>query len=121
MTDREMATREMTTRERIRYLRHELRLTQEKFSKQISLSTSYLAGLETGERKINERVIRLISNAFNVSEHWINTGEGQIFNEGLDASLSKVTNLFKSLSPKSKECALEQLNALYELERTLKS
>jgi len=77
--------------------------------------------METGERKVNDRIIRLISNAFNVDEHWLKTGDGEMFNEGLDASIAKVTSLFKSLSSHYQACALEQINALFELERSLKS
>jgi len=111
----------MTVNERVRSVRHALNLTQMKFSKQISISTSYLAGIEIGDRKVNERVIRLIGSEFNINEHWLKTGDGEMFSEDVDASIAKITSLFKSLSPQFQMCALEQMDTLFELEQSLKS
>jgi transcriptional regulator with XRE-family HTH domain len=111
----------MSINERIKYIRNHLNLTQVKFSERIAISTSYLAGLELGDKKVNERIIRLIVNEFSIDEHWFKTGNGEMFNENSNISVAKITSLFKSLSPQYQACALEQVNALFELERSLKS
>jgi len=106
----------MTVNERIRVVRNSLNLTQEKFAKQISISTSYLAGIETGARDANNRVIRLIGNAFNVDEHWLKTGEGEMLNEGADEDISRIIGCFKSLNPQYQELALKMMDFLSELD-----
>ena len=65
---------EKTINERVKYLRNVLELTQEKFSKQIAISTSYLASIKVGERRVNDRVVLLICHEFNVNDHWLKTG-----------------------------------------------
>ena len=107
--------------ERVRNVRNSLGLTQEKFSKAIDISISYLAGIETKKRNVNQRIIRLIVNAFNVDEDWFETGEGEMFNEGTDAILSKFTGAVKSLSPQGRTFGWEMLSALLEYERSSKS
>ena len=106
----------MSTRERIRQLRGELRLTQEKFSRTIKISTSYLAGIENGAREANPRIVRLIANEFNVNESWLQSGEGEIFKDDTDAPLAALIGHFRFLSPQAQECALKQIQALCDLE-----
>ena len=107
----------MTGAKRVKFIRRTLGLKQKDFAMQISVSTSYLASVETEVRNLNDRTIRLISDAFNVNGHWIKTGDGEMFNDGVDASVAKITGLFKSLSSQFQESAIEQLRALVELER----
>ena len=96
--------------ERIRAVRHGLGLTQEKFSKAIDISISFLAGIETYMRNVNPRIIRLIIVTFNVNEVWFETGEGEMFNEGMDPFVAKFTGGIKKLSPESREFAWKFIN-----------
>jgi len=105
----------MSISKRIREVRHTLSLTQTKFAERIAISTSYLAGIEAGSKKINDRVIRLISAEFSVDEQWLRTGQGNMYNEVATVGIVKITNIFKSLSAKYQECALAQISALSEL------
>ena len=107
--------------ERVRSVRNSLGLTQEKFSKAIDISISYLAGIETKKRNVNQRIIRLIVNAFKVDEDWFETGTGEMFNEGTDVVVSKFTGAVKSLTPQSREFAWDLMSALVEFDRALKS
>jgi len=111
----------MTINDRIKSIRNSLNLTQTKFAERIAISTSYLAAIELGNKRAHERVVRLIINEFNISEQWLTAGKGEMYNTDWDASLAKVTTLFKSLSPEVQACAVEQLDALSDLERSLKS
>jgi len=107
--------------ERVRAVRNSLGLTQEKFSKAIDISISYLAGIETKKRNVNQRIVRLIVNAFKVDEDWFETGEGEMFNEGSDAIIAKFTGAVKSLSPQGRTFAWELVSAVLEYDRSLKS
>ena len=101
--------------ERIKQVRRTLNLTQSAFGKRIAISTSYLASMEIGDKKVNDRTIRLITMEFGVDEHWLRTGEGSMYNEEADVFLAKATSLFRLLNLKYQEFALVQLNALVEL------
>lgn len=58
----------MFIHERIREIRQALGLSQAKFAKDISISSGYVAGLELGNRKVNDRLIKLICAQYNVNE-----------------------------------------------------
>ena len=111
----------MSINKRIRETRQAIGLTQTKFAERIAISISYLAGMELGNKKVNERTVRLISTEFNVNEHWLRTGEGSVFSEGADAKIAKISSLFKSLNPHFQDCALNQLNELAELNNMYKN
>ena len=66
----------MTLNQRIKYIREMLGLSQAKFAIAISISNGYIAGLELGKRKVNDRIIKLICSEFNVNERWLRYEEG---------------------------------------------
>ena len=65
--------------ERIKILREELHLSQEKFAERIMLTKNFVSLVETGQRSLSERSISLICEKFNVNETWLRTGEGDMF------------------------------------------
>ena len=66
--------------ERISLIRKEARLTQEEFGARIGgLSRNYIWMLEKGDRVPSDRTISDICREFNVSETWLRTGEGEMF------------------------------------------
>ena len=65
--------------ERIKELRKHLGLTQAEFGDKISMRQTGVAWLESGERKITDRVITTICAVFGVDEIWLRTGEGEMF------------------------------------------
>lgn len=71
----------MTINERVKYLRKYLNLTLEKFGEQISIKKNSLSQIESGKNNLTDRNIILICETFNVNEHWLRTGEGEIFRE----------------------------------------
>jgi transcriptional regulator with XRE-family HTH domain len=101
--------------DRIKEVRQSLGLTQVKFAERIAVSTSHLAGMELGVKTIHDRILRLISSEFNVDEHWLKTGEGEMYYKSSNANLGKMNSLFKSLSPNFHETVLAQLKALSDL------
>lgn len=68
----------MTINQRVKQVRQALNLSQAKFAKEISISNGYIAGIELENRNVNDRIIKLISATFNVNEHWLRTGEGDM-------------------------------------------
>ena len=60
-------------------LRKELGLSQAKFAEKLKLSRNFIGLIESGERSISERTINDICRIFNVNNHWLRTGEGEMF------------------------------------------
>jgi transcriptional regulator with XRE-family HTH domain len=66
--------------ERIKYLRKEIfKMSQDEFGNRIGISRSNVANIEIGRINITDRVLSDISSEFNVNEHWLRTGEGDMF------------------------------------------
>jgi transcriptional regulator with XRE-family HTH domain len=110
----------MPIKERLREVRKTVGLTHAKFAQRIAVSTGYLAGMELGDKKINERAIKLICTEFNVDATWFRTGEGEMFNKDSDVRIAQMISLFKSLNSNFQDCALKQLNDLAEVYCKLK-
>ena len=106
----------MTKGERVRQVRSTLGLTQKSLADRIAVSASYYASIERGDKEVNNRIVLLISREFGISRHWLNTGEGELYDKSEDVNLAKIVSLFKSLNPVYQECALSQMNALYDLQ-----
>lgn len=67
--------------ERVKMVRTELNLTQSEFGAKIVVAQNYLSNIEKGYRDVTEKIIKIICSEFNVNEHWLRTGEGEIFIE----------------------------------------
>lgn len=65
--------------ERIKELRKALSLTQQEFSERIGVKRNTVAQYEMGRNPPNDTVITLICREFNVSEEWLRTGAGDMF------------------------------------------
>jgi transcriptional regulator with XRE-family HTH domain len=68
-----------SVKDRIKLLRKELELTQEKFSERLGIKRNTIAKYETGINEPTNAVISLICREFNVNEQWLRTGEGEMF------------------------------------------
>ena len=65
--------------ERIRELRKFLGLTGEKFGEKLGVTRTAISNLESGNRNLTNQMINSICIAFSVSEKWLRTGEGEMF------------------------------------------
>lgn len=72
---------------RIKTLREVLHLNQEDFGSRIGISKSAVSGYEIGRRNLSDQTIRAIVREFNVSEEWLKTGSGGMFNLTQDDEL----------------------------------
>ena len=106
----------MSIHERIREIRQALGLSQAKFAKDISISSGYVAGLELGNRKVNDRMIKLICTQYNVNEAWLRDGTGEMFRSASDSRLERIIALFQQLEPAFQDYILEQTDRLLALQ-----
>ena len=75
-----------------------------------------MGGIETGVRKVNDRILQLISTKFNVNNDWLITGEGEMFNvDKPDIRLENLVNIYKQLDKTLQDYLLKQSELLYEL------
>ena len=102
--------------ERIKQVRIVLNISQLDFSKRVFISKSSLGEIETGVRKVNDRIIQLISTRFNVNMEWIKTGKGEMFGkEKPDIRLEHLIEIYKQLDTPLQDCLLEQTESLLKL------
>ena len=110
----------MTVNERIKHLRTSLKMSQVEFAKAIFVSNGYIAELENDKRRVNDRIIHLISLTFGVSEAWLKHGTGNMYFTTPAEKLQRLTSLFNELPPRFQDYVMiqiEQLLAAIEEER----
>lgn len=78
-----------TLNERLRFLRKELGLSQTEFAASIGVSQRAISWSEQIGSNVPASTIKAICLAHNVSENWLRTGEGPIYNEGEAFSLDR--------------------------------
>lgn len=66
---------------RIKELRRNLGLTQEKFATQIGIKRNSLSQIESGINSLSPQNMLLICKEWNVSEEWLRYGTGEMFGE----------------------------------------
>lgn len=64
---------------RIKKLRRELDMTQEKFGAEIGVKGNTVAQWESGRNDPPDSAIVSICREFHVDEHWLRTGDGKMF------------------------------------------
>jgi transcriptional regulator with XRE-family HTH domain len=102
--------------QRIKQLRKALNMTQAGFSQVISLSSGYLAGIETEKRKVNDRIIKLICSSFNANENWLRRGDGEIFAQNDDKQFIKLVGLFRELEPRYQDYIFKEISLLLKMQ-----
>jgi transcriptional regulator with XRE-family HTH domain len=101
---------------RIREIRETLRLSQVQFARVISLSPGYLAGMELGDRKVNDRFVKLVCSSFNINENWLRDGKGEMFLENRDEEFTRLAALYRDLTPQYKKYVLKQIELLLDMQ-----
>ena len=64
--------------DRLKALRKALNMTQQEFADRLNIKRNTLANYETGRNEPIDAVYSLICREFNVDEHWLRTGEGEM-------------------------------------------
>jgi transcriptional regulator with XRE-family HTH domain len=102
----------MTISGRIRHIRKTLNMSQVEFAKAIYISNGYIAELECEHRRVNDRIIHLISLTFGVNEKWLKTGDGDMFYKTPGEKLQRMVGLFNELPPKFQDYVMQQIEQL---------
>jgi len=104
----------MTINERLALVRKSLKLTQRDFAKKISVATGFIASMETGDRKVNPRIMKLVSSIYDVNIQWLETGEGEMFYSCSEKDIDEIIDLYKKLNPFFKKFIIRQIRELTE-------
>lgn len=102
--------------QRVKEVRQALELSQAKFAKALSMSNGYIAGIELGHNRVNDRIIKLICFTFHVSEQWLRTGDGSMFCEKSDEAAKLAFAAFNELKPVYQDYVMKQIDLLLEIQ-----
>ncbi len=81
---------------RIKALRKDLGLTQEKFAERLNIKRNTLANYEIGRNEPIDAVVSLICREFNVNEEWLRTGQGDMYDIPLDDTAIAASNILEN-------------------------
>ena len=65
--------------DRVKVVRAELNLSQDKFAETLNVARNTIARIEMGDRSPSNRTMADICYTHNVNEQWLRTGEGEMF------------------------------------------
>ena len=69
----------MIENDRIKEVRQAKNLTLEKFGERVGVQKSAISKIEHGENAVSDQIRRAVCRGFDVNEHWLRTGEGEMF------------------------------------------
>lgn len=84
---------------RIKMIREEANLTQDKFAERIGIGKSSVSKLEIGTNNPSEQTIRDICEKFNVNREWLETGEGSMYAQISDDDFTVVNKAMLKGNP----------------------
>jgi transcriptional regulator with XRE-family HTH domain len=110
----------MEIHDRIKILRKSLGLTQVEFSEKLKLAHSIVSRIETGSVPLTDKNISLICLIFNVSEEWLRTGEGDMFNlTDNDPLIKEVIELMQKMDEPERQVVLNYVRWYNSEQQTL--
>ena len=117
----------MTIGERIKILRKEKCLSMEDFGAIIGMGKSAVSRIENGVNGTTDQTIRSICREFGVSEQWLRTGEGEMFEQTRASVLDRlsteydlsreqrsVIEAFLDLDPQVRDVILKYVHKYYD-------
>ena len=87
-------------------------MSQAEFAKAIFISNGYIAELESANRKVNDRIIHLISLTFGVNETWLKHGKGNMVFTTASEKIRRLTSLYRKLPPQFQDYVMLQIEQL---------
>jgi transcriptional regulator with XRE-family HTH domain len=92
-------------------------MTQPQFAGAIHISQGYIADLENYTRAVNDRIVQLISMTFGVSEEYLKTGKGEMFNKAPADKKAQILSLFDELNPQFQDYVLNVVSQLLKVQQ----
>ena len=98
--------------QRFKEVRKYLKMTQTDFGNQLGKGLRAIQHYEAGERSIDNSIILLLKEKFNVNTDWLINGNGSMF---IDNNIDEFSKIYNSLSDENKLKALEYIKTLLPL------
>ena len=108
-----------TVNDRVKQVRLAMGLSQAKFCRGIPLTKGHYSEIEMGNRKVNQRTIKLLVSSYGVNEGFLKTGEGDMFDTSPDPKLEEMNMLFSTLPPALQTFIIKQIKELKKLKLEL--
>lgn len=86
----------MQIHQRFKEIRKTLKMTQTEFGEQLDKTMRAIQNYEAGERSLNNDIIMMLNEKFNINIHWLYTGFGNMF---LSDNENKADSGFVSIAP----------------------
>jgi transcriptional regulator with XRE-family HTH domain len=102
--------------ERLKAVRTALKLSQRDFSKGIYTAQSVYARMETGENKVNNRVIALVCYTYGVNEDFLREGKPPLFSDTPDIKIENLYKIFNELNPLFQDYLIIQAKELMKVQ-----
>ena len=103
---------------RIRELRKTLGLRQREFAERIGLKQNAISYMEKSGSTVTEQNIKSICSQFNVNEHWLRTGLGQMFLEN-EKKQKEFFEIFDALLPDLQDYLIKTARDLLDTQSRL--
>jgi len=97
-------------------VRKALKLSQREFGERLGVSRDVIGNIEYGRVPPKALFLLHLCQQYKVNRHWLDTGEGEMFDRGQPDKLSEALGIFKSLRPEFQDYALDQIRNLAKLQ-----
>lgn len=102
---------------RLKEIRKALGFNQTDFAKHLGITQTAYSMIESGNRPLAEKYIKVICSTFNVNEHWFLTGEGEMFR--FSPYEKEFTEIFGNLTPETQQYLLLMAKELLNTQQKL--
>lgn len=82
----------MTINERFKAVRNALGKNQSEFAEALGFAQTGVSMIESHKRDVSDRHIKALCSIFNISEHWLRTGEGNMYVESESSLVSALAS-----------------------------
>lgn len=96
----------MTINERFKAVRNALGKNQSEFAEALGFAQTGVSMIESHKRDISDRHIKALCSIFNISEHWLRTGEGDMY---VESETSLVDSLTKQMNMSAEQRKLMEI------------
>jgi transcriptional regulator with XRE-family HTH domain len=105
--------------QRLKEVRKALGLNQTEFAKHLGITQTAYSMIESGNRPLADKYVKVICSTFNVSEAWFLTGDGEMF---VSSPYEKeFTDIFGHLTPETQQYLLLMAKELLNTQQKLLS
>jgi transcriptional regulator with XRE-family HTH domain len=111
----------MAIGKRIKKLRTELRITQNKMADRIGIKQGSLSDIERERVQATDRVIKAISREYRINENWLRTGEGEMLDEASVSFEEFVMSMIADLDELDKKIITEYIKLSPAQKKSIKA